>query len=83
MKELLLLMGHLMSSDQIVDQLDEAIQEWKLIKTAENLNKVQAAAMLLLSKEVTEKEGIEETMARMRRSEQLEDAFTKERVKQS
>ena len=75
MSNLLLIFAEIMSEKEIVDQIAESAERYKLNPCEETLTKVQMVAGLLLAKNAINKSSLEETIASFNETERFKNMF--------
>lgn len=67
-----LLLGNIMPEEMLLEQMEEALTNHKLIKSEDSKGRLRVVCMLFLAKEAGEKEGID---AVMKRSDQIDKIY--------
>lgn len=78
MKELALMIAHILPEEKIIDELDKAIQKYKEDPTHENTSGVETFALLLISKKCsTGPDGIVGALKEMENVEKAHNLFNR------
>lgn len=75
MHELMLLMAKALPEDKLIEQIEEAITEHKILKTEETKQRLHMYCHLLLTKDVIADNGIEKVMRDMTNLKAMHERF--------